>query len=318
MKLSLKGIKDREAWLSKGIKLPEFDIDAVRKETAENPEWVHFGAGNIFRGFIGSIAQQLLNSGDAKTGITAVESFDFDIIDKIYTPFDSLTLNVLMGKDGALDTEVFAGIAEGVKASDYERLYSIAEAPSLKMISFTITEKGYAVTDVNGKLINIAAADIEAGPVTPKHTMSIIAAMLYKRYKANGAPVAVVSMDNCSHNGEKLKAGVVTIARAWTGAGKVDTGFLDYLENTVSFPWSMIDKITPRPNDSIKEKLEDMGVENMAPVVTDKGTYIAPFVNAEIPQYLVIEDDFPNGRPALEKAGVYLTTRDVVNKAETM
>ncbi|MGN0162477.1 MAG: mannitol dehydrogenase family protein [Candidatus Ornithomonoglobus sp.] len=318
MKLSLKGIKDREAWLSKGIKLPEFDIDAVRKETAEKPEWIHFGAGNIFRGFIGSIAQKLLNSGEAKTGITAVESFDLDIIDKIYTPFDSLTLNVLMGKDGELDTEVLAGIAEGVKANDYDRLYRIAAAPSLKMISLTITEKGYAVTDVHGKLTSVAASDIEAGPAAPKHTMSIIAAMLYKRYKANGAPVAVVSMDNCSHNGEKLKAGVVTIARAWADAGKVDTGFLAYLENTVSFPWSMIDKITPRPNDSIKEKLEDMGVENMAPVVTDKGTYIAPFVNAEIPQYLVIEDDFPNGRPALEKAGVYLTTRDVVNKAETM
>ena len=56
----------------------------------------------------------------------------------------------------------------------------------------------------------------------------------------------------------------------------------------------------------------------MEPVITDKNTYIAPFVNAEIPQYLVIEDDFPNGRPPLEKAGVYLTTRETVNKAETM
>ena len=56
----------------------------------------------------------------------------------------------------------------------------------------------------------------------------------------------------------------------------------------------------------------------MAPIVTEKHTYIAPFVNAEAPQYLVIEDRFPNGRPALEKAGVYMTDRDTVNMTERM
>ena len=59
----------------------------------------------------------------------------------------------------------------------------------------------------------------------------------------------------------------------------------------------------------------------MQPVITSKSTYIAPFVNAEGPQYLVIEDSFPNGRPAMEKtegAGVYLTDRDTVNKSERM
>ena len=85
------------------------------------------------------------------------------------------------------------------------------------------------------------------------------------------------------------------------------------------FPaWSMIDKITPRPADSVCEELEKAGVEGMAPVITSKKTYIAPFVNAEGPQYLVIEDKFPNGRPALEKAGVYMTDRDTVNKVERM
>ena len=59
-------------------------------------------------------------------------------------------------------------------------------------------------------------------------------------------------------------------------------------------------------------------MEDMAPVITSKKTYIAPFVNAEGPQYLVIEDKFPNGRPALEKAGVYMTDRDTVNKVERM
>ena len=56
----------------------------------------------------------------------------------------------------------------------------------------------------------------------------------------------------------------------------------------------------------------------MEPVVTERGTYIAPFVNGEEAQYLVIEDRFPNGRPPLEEAGVYLTDRETVEKSERM
>ena len=80
----------------------------------------------------------------------------------------------------------------------------------------------------------------------------------------------------------------------------------------------MIDKITPRPADSVCSSLKELGIEEMDPVITSKNTYIAPFVNAEGPQYLVIEDRFPNGRPPLEKAGVYMTDRDTVNKVERM
>ena len=72
----------------------------------------------------------------------------------------------------------------------------------------------------------------------------------------------------------------------------------------------MIDKITPRPDASIEEILKKDGVEELDPVVTSKNTYVAPFVNAEECQYLVIEDNFPNGRPALEKGGLIFTTRE--------
>lgn len=68
----------------------------------------------------------------------------------------------------------------------------------------------------------------------------------------------------------------------------------------------------------VEEALSGLGVEDMAPIVTSKNTFIAPFVNAERPQYLVVEDRFPNGRPPLERAGVYMTDRDTVNKTEKM
>ena len=110
------------------------------------------------------------------------------------------------------------------------------------------------------------------------------------------------------------------MAQAWLEKGYVPEGYVRWLEDEskVSFPWSMIDKITPRPAESVEKQLTALGIEDMAPIVTQRHTYIAPFVNAEAPQYLVIEDRFPNGRPALEKAGVYMTDRDTVNMTERM
>ena len=151
--------------------------------------------------------------------------------------------------------------------------------------------------------------------------MAVLTAMLYERYQAGKHPLALVSMDNCSQNGARLRQSVLTMAEEWKKAGYVDDGFLAYVsdEKIIAFPWTMIDKITPRPSEQIAADLEALGLEDMQPVITAKKTYIAPFVNAEKPQYLVIEDSFPNGRPALEKGfGVYMADRKTVNLAERM
>lgn len=80
----------------------------------------------------------------------------------------------------------------------------------------------------------------------------------------------------------------------------------------------MIDKITPRPSEVVKEALLAQGIADMDVIVTSKNTYTAPFVNAEVSEYLVIEDKFTNGRPSLEKAGIIFTDRETVNNIETM
>lgn len=80
----------------------------------------------------------------------------------------------------------------------------------------------------------------------------------------------------------------------------------------------MIDRITPSPSQVVEDLLKELGLESMEIIQTKKGSVSAPFVNTEETHYLVIEDDFPNGRPPFEKAGVYLTDRETVDKVERM
>jgi len=292
--------------------------------TKAAPIWIHFGAGNIFRGMVAVYMQRLLEAGLTDRGIAAVVR-DPDTIRQIFKPHDNLTLNVLLGADGSLDTEVIASVAEAfaLDAADtaaWDRAAEVFQSPSLQIASFTITEKGYTLRGSDGTLLPVVEADLKNGPGRTGHTMSTVAGLLYRRYLAGGYPLAVVSMDNCANNGARLAASIREVAEGWQSAGFVDAGFLSYLADgsKVSYPWTMIDRITPRPDEAVAQILAQRGIGDMTPIVTKSNTFIAPFVNAERAEYLIIEDDFPAGRPPLEQAGVYLTDRETVNKTEKM
>jgi len=325
MKLSYEGLRDRAAWEAAGVALPAYDWREMAEETARHPVWIHFGAGNIFRGFLAALQDTLLSRGLAQSGILAADTFDFEILERIIMPHDGMTLLVRLLPDGTMEKQIVASVARGLRAGgaypdDLAALRGAFENPSLQMVSFTITEKGYALRGPDGAWLPAVAADLAAGPEKCMHVMSRVCALLCARFAAGGAPLALVSMDNCSHNGEKLRAAVTEIARRWRERDFVSPDFVAWLEDehNVSFPWTMIDKITPRPAPVVTEALAAAGIEDMTPIVTAKNTFIAPFVNAEKPQYLVIEDRFPNGRPPLEAAGVCFTDRETVNKTEKM
>jgi fructuronate reductase len=321
MKLTKENLKQRSFWEAKGYVLPEFDIDSVTRKTKDRPTWLHFGAGNIFRVFPAVLQQHLLNKKLADTGIIVSEAFDEEILDKAYRDYDNLSLAITLKGDGSIEKEVVASVVESVKPkSEYARMVEIFTAPSLQIVSFTITEKGYAVKDGSGKLLPWIQADLDKTQGVLDTTIGLVASLLRERFKSGALPVALVSMDNCSHNGTLLKEAVMTFVDVWVQQGLCEKAFRHYVsdEKKVSFNWSMIDKITPRPADTVIELLNNDGVEGMELTQTKKNTFVAPFVNAEETQYLAIEDIFPNGRPQLENVGVLFSDKETIDKIERM
>lgn len=289
MRLNCKSIQNAEWWRARNIAIPEYDIAEMRRKTKEKPVWIHFGAGNLFRAYIARIADSLLNARLESRGIIAVDTSDGALMYRVYLPNDLLTLSVTLHSDGSADRAVLGSVAEIIEKTDLNRLFEIFCAPSLQMASLTITEKGY----------------------TSEGTPRLIAGLLYERFRAGAFPIALVSMDNCSQNGEKLKSAVLAAAND-------EPAFRDYLESRVAFPWTMIDKITPRPDARVFESLAELGIEGMEIQKRERGAAIAPFVNAEAAEYLAIEDAFPNGRPPLERAGAMMVSRETVNLCERM
>ena len=326
MELTLSSLKEhRQEFLNAGYKLPEFDYDKALENTKARPTWIHFGAGNIFRAFQANVVQNLLNSGAVDTGLIAAEGYDYEIVEKMYWPHDNLGILATLKADNTVEKTVVGSILESLvldseNAEQYGRLKEIFSNPSLQMASFTITEKGYSLVDGRGNIIPAIEADFVNGPKAPASYMGKVVSLLYTRYENGRLPIAMVSMDNCSHNGDKLAAAVLAFADKWVENSVADKGFAEYVRDpkAVSFPWSMIDKITPRPDKTVVELLNADGIDGLETVVTSKNTYVAPFVNAEECEYLVIEDWFPNGRSAWDKGGLIFTDRETVDKVEKM
>ena len=324
LELNRRGLADEKAWQAQGIRTPSFDFERMLAETARRPVWVHFGPGNIFRAFIAALQQTLLEAGVAEAGIIAVAPYEDEVIAKIYRPHDALTLLATMHADGRLEKQIIGSVAEALvcdrNAPDWARLQAVFESPSLQIASFTITEKGYKLRDYTGAYAADAAADLAAGPKRGASFMGRVAALLYRRFLTGGAPLALLSLDNCARNGEKLKGALLEFAARWEENGLTERGFLTYLQSPekVAFPCSMIDKITPRPSERVRAHLKACGLRGADFVYTARGSCYAPFVNAEKTQYLVIEDTFPNGRPLLEKAGVLFSDLETVDRVERM
>ena len=324
MELTDKGLQDRQAWIAKGYSLPQYDRAAVREKSLQEPQWLHFGGGNIFRAFQAEVVQRLLNEGIMDRGVAVVASSDPQVVKQVYQDHDNLCLLVTLKADGTMEKSIIGSLMESFaldfqNQQEKQRLTEIFQSPSLQLASFTITEKGYQVKDGSG-LLPAVQEDLAAGPENPRTYLGKVTALLLARFRSGAAPLALVSMDNVSQNGDKLQEALTAYAQGWQAKGYVPEEFLAYLKDSkqVSFPWTMIDKITPRPSEAVQDMIGKDGLESLEPFVTARGSHAAPYVNAEETQYLVVEDSFPNGRPPLEKGGIFFADRETVRKCERM
>ncbi|EEI70951.1 MAG: mannitol dehydrogenase family protein [Lentilactobacillus hilgardii] len=321
VKITDNYLTDKKAFTDAGIKVPSYDITQKTGAT----RWVHFGGGNLFRAFHAAIADRLLESGDLDAGVVVAETHDPDVVEGVYKQYNDRILRVITHEDGKFEKELFASVADSLffaadHQAEWDKLFKIFENPALQLATFSITEKGYNLWDTEGNLLPAIQDDIKNGPKAPKNNMASLTALMFARFKAGKYPMALLSTDNFSQNGERLQKSVLTIADGWAKNGLVPAEFVDYLKDdqTISFPLSMIDRITPNPSDTVSDQLKKDGFEDYQILHTPGHTNIAAFTNTEETHYLVVEDDFPNGRPALDKAGVILTDRDTVNDADEM
>ena len=195
MKLTLEGIKDRAAWQNAGIKLPDYDVQAALQKAKKHPVWAHFGAGNIFRIFVGGMADAMLEKGAMDRGITCVETFDFDVVDQIYTPYDNLVLAVTLNADATTDKRVLGSLSEAIKAQSgvpgehgaASRRCSPIRACSMVLLR-RVTEKGYALKNaVRSDFFPFVQADMDDGPEKATGAMAIVCAMLLHRFETGEA-----------------------------------------------------------------------------------------------------------------------------------
>ena len=149
MRLSYSGIKDTAAWEQAGIRLPSYDPQLLSEQTKADPVWVHFGIGNIFRIFIGGIADTLIRKGQMDRGITCAETFDYEVADRIYKPYDNLVI-----APGAS-----ANVPDFVPRDD-ERVFTLRTIPdAVRIKDYVLTKKPKTAVVVGGGFIGLEVAE---------------------------------------------------------------------------------------------------------------------------------------------------------------
>lgn len=261
---------------------------------------VHIGLGAFARAHLAVYTDDVLADGDRRWGIVGV-NLHSAAQRQALAPQDGLYTLVTRG-NGIDSLRVIGALRDVLSATDQlaDVLDTLA-SPDVRIVSLTVTEKGYCHDPATGRLDErhpAIVADL-AHPEAPNSMPGLIVEALRRRHAAGVAPFAVLSCDNLPKNG-KVAGRVVT-----RFAELVDADLGAFIAGNVAFPSTMVDRITPATGDSDRATVAAaLGVEDAWPVVCE------PF------RQWVIEDRFPAGRPAWETVGAILT--DDVHPFETM
>ena len=263
---------------------------------------VHLGLGAFHRAHQALMTEAVLNAGDLAWGIVGAGMQSSGMRDAL-APQDGLYTVAEVGADGERLRVVGAlvDLVGGADDADKIKLLAKMSDASTRIVSLTVTEKGYYLDLATGNLQLQApaiAADL-AHPAVPRTVLGLIVYALRHRRAAGIPPFTVLSCDNLPNNGKLARAAVVAFAR------QVDTPLAAWIEEHVCFPCTMVDRITPATTDADRAHINArLGLEDAWPVVTEQ------FVQ------WVIEDKFSLGRPDWTKGGAVFS--DEIERWESM
>lgn len=250
---------------------------------------VHFGVGNFHRAHQAIYLDDLFNTGaDHDWAIIGAGVLPSDAVMREKLADQDFLTTVVEQDNNRTGARVTGPMIDILPVGDTKAIIDALSDPKIRIVSMTITEGGYFI-DASGSFNPQHPAIAEDGknPASPKTVFGLIVAGLRARRDKGLQPFTVMSCDNIPHNGKVTKNAVVGLAAL------SDPAFANWIGENVSFPNSMVDRITPATGDREKSiARDDFGIEDNWPVFCE-----------EFKQW-VMEDKFPAGRPALEKVGV--------------
>ncbi|EMM0380951.1 mannitol dehydrogenase family protein [Pluralibacter gergoviae] len=253
--------------------------------------WMHIGAGSFHRAHQAWYLHRLLQQGDDSWSIAlgnirddagpllaALQKQGGEYVLETVSPEGERAYETITSIRKILpwDSEIAALVAQGAAAET-------------KVIAFTVTESGYYLTPEHE--LDLQQPDVKADLDGGIRTLyGALTRILKARIAGGGAPVTLLTCDNLRHNGERFRHGFLSFLKA-----KGEAALAQWVRDKTTSPNTMVDRITPRPTPDVAERvLAATGRRDAAPVMGES------FIQ------WVIEDDFINGRPALEKVGVEL------------
>ncbi|RZJ98559.1 MAG: mannitol dehydrogenase family protein [Brevundimonas sp.] len=272
--------------LAPSVRRPAYDRRALERGV------VHLGLGAFHRAHQAVAYDDLAARGDLRWGVTGVSLRSPDVAERL-NPQDGL-YGVAVRDDDRVEDRIIGVLGQTLVAPrGVEAVVGVLSAPATRLVTLTITEKGYLLDPAGGGLMldhPDIAADL-AAPRAPRTAIGLIVAALSARRAAGLPAFTAMSCDNLTDNGERLARAVVGYAR------RLDPALAEWIERRVAFPATMVDRIVP------STEPEDIAAAQARTGLSDQG-----LVKTEAFTQWVVEDRFSGEAPDLAAVGVQLTS----------